>query len=132
MAVVVLVVVGLAMLVRQRRAGEWAAWAVPLAVTLAVSTLVAAGSLLHAFYADGFGLTPGDLDVPPIWKALAAVKLLTLTSLALVPPALWGLARHRHHFYATPGESFNFLVAAHDPPPGGGRRDWCWPRPKMP
>ncbi|MGW4969820.1 hypothetical protein ACWEP3_07430 [Streptomyces albidoflavus] len=109
-AVVVLVVVGLGMLVRQWSWGEWVAWAVPLAVTLAVSTLAAAGSLLHAFYADGFGLTPGDLDVPPVWKALAAVKLLTLTSLALVPPALWGLARHRHHFYATPGESFNFLL----------------------
>ncbi|MEU0121682.1 hypothetical protein ABZ114_08300 [Streptomyces albidoflavus] len=109
-AVVVLVVVGLAMLVRQWSWGEWVAWAVPLAATLAVSTLVAAGSVLHALYALGFGLAPGDLDVPPIWKALAAVKLLTLMSLALALPALWGLARHRHHSYAAPGESFNFLL----------------------
>ncbi|MGA5222987.1 hypothetical protein [Streptomyces koyangensis] len=109
-AAVVLVVVGLAMLVRQWSWGEWVAWAVPLVATLAVSTLAAAGSVLHALYALGFGLAPGDLDVPPIWKALAAVKLLTLMSLALALPALWGLARHRHHSYAAPGESFNFLL----------------------
>ncbi|MEW1786930.1 hypothetical protein AB0391_09580 [Streptomyces albidoflavus] len=101
---------GLWLLGRQWRSGEWVAWAVPLAATLSLSTLVTAGSVLHTLYAAGFELDPSDLDVSPIWKVFAAAKLLELLSFALALPAWWGVARHRHHFYALPGESFSFVL----------------------
>ncbi|MFI6037079.1 hypothetical protein ACIBBD_23465 [Streptomyces sp. NPDC051315] len=104
------VVAGLWLLVRQWTWGEWAAWAVPLVVTLALSSFLAAGSVLHALYADGLSLTPGDIDVPALWQVLAAVKLLTLLSPVLVGPAWWGIARHHHHAYAMPGERLNVTL----------------------
>lgn len=110
--VIVVVLVGLRLLVRQWTWGEWVAWAVPLVATLAVSSFLAAGSVLHALYAESLSLSPDDLDIPAIWQAIAAVKLLTLLSLVMVGPAWWGYARHRHHRYATPGESFNVAVYA--------------------
>jgi hypothetical protein len=79
-------------------------------VTLALSSFLAAGSVLHALYADGLSITPGDFDVPAIWQVFAAVKLLTLLSPVLVVPAWWGIARHRHHFYAMPGERLNVAL----------------------
>ncbi|MFE8014974.1 hypothetical protein ACFU3O_19825 [Streptomyces antibioticus] len=109
-AAVCAVLAGLWLLVRQWTWGEWVAWAVPLAVTLAVSAFVAAGSVLHALYADGLGLTPDDLGVPPVWQAVAAVKLLVMLSLVMVVPAWWGFAKHRHHRYATPGDGTNVLL----------------------
>ncbi|MEU0812477.1 hypothetical protein, partial [Streptomyces sp. NPDC005970] len=48
--VIVVVLVGLRLLVRQWTWGEWVAWAVPLVATLAVSSFLAAGSVLHALY----------------------------------------------------------------------------------
>ncbi|MCU7822155.1 hypothetical protein [Kitasatospora sp. DSM 101779] len=104
------VVAGLWLLVRQWSWSEWAAWVVPLAVSLAGSTFLAAGSVLHALYADGFSLDPGDLDVPPMWQVIAAVRLLAFLSLVLVLPAWWGFARHRHHAYAGTGDGFNAAV----------------------
>ncbi|MFF3940219.1 hypothetical protein [Streptomyces phaeofaciens] len=109
-AVVCAVVAGLWLLVRQWTWGEWVAWAVPLVVTLTVSAFVAAGSVLHALYADGLGLTPDDLGVPPVWQVVAAVKLLVMLSLVMVVPAWWGFAKHRHHWYATPGDGTNMLL----------------------
>ncbi|MEU1177597.1 hypothetical protein ABZ464_08105 [Streptomyces sp. NPDC005820] len=104
------VVTGLWLLVRQWTWGEWAAWAVPLVVTLALSSFLAAGSVLHALYADGLSFTPGDFEVPAIWQVLAALKLLTLLSPVLAVPAWWGIARHRHHFYAMPAERMNVVL----------------------
>ncbi|WP_406174604.1 hypothetical protein [Streptomyces sp. NBC_00996] len=101
---------GLRLLVRQWTWGEWVAWAVPLVVTLAASSFLAAGSVLHALYADGLDLSPDDLDVPGIWQVAAAVKLLVLLSVVMAVPAWWGYARHRHHFYATPGDGFNVVL----------------------
>ncbi|MEU3658773.1 hypothetical protein AB0E77_03275 [Streptomyces sp. NPDC032940] len=109
-AVVVAVVAGLWLLVRQWTWGEWVAWAVPLAVTLTVSAFVAAGSVLHALYADGLSLSPSDLDVPPVWQFAAAVKLLVMLSLVMIVPAWWGFAKHRHHRYATPGDGSNIVL----------------------
>ncbi|WP_318218340.1 hypothetical protein [Streptomyces sp. SCL15-6] len=109
-AVVVSVLAGLWLLVRQWTWGEWVAWAVPLAVTLTVSAFVAAGSVLHALYADGLSLSPGDLDVPPVWQFAAAVKLLVMLSLVMIVPAWWGFAKHRHHRYATPGDGTNIIL----------------------
>ncbi|MFF4349671.1 hypothetical protein [Streptomyces sp. NPDC001530] len=86
------------------------AWAVPLVVTPAASSFIAAGSVLHALYADGLDLAPDDLDVPGIWQVAAAVKLLVLLSVVMAVPAWWGYARHRHHFYATPGDGFNVVL----------------------
>ncbi|WP_327679690.1 hypothetical protein [Kitasatospora sp. NBC_00458] len=106
------VVAGLWLLVRQWSWGEWAAWAVPLAASLAGATLLASGSVLHSLYADALSLSPGDLDVPPIWQVVSAVKLLTFLSLVLVLPAWWGFARHRHHGYAGTGEGFNAAMYA--------------------
>lgn len=108
--VILLIAAGLWLLVRQWSWGEWVAWGVPLAATFAVSSFVAAGSVLHALYAVGFDLSPDDLDVPPLWQALAALRLLAVVSLVLAPAAWWGVARHRHHHYATPGDSFNLLL----------------------
>ncbi|MFE9686931.1 hypothetical protein [Streptomyces sp. NPDC006285] len=106
------VAAGLWLLVRQWSWGEWIAWAVPLVVTLALSSFLAAGSVLHALYADGLSLSPNDIEVPAVWKVLAAVKLLALLSPVLVVPAWWGIARHRHHFYAAPGERLNGVLNA--------------------
>lgn len=71
---------GIWLLVRQWTWGEWLAWAAPLVFTAAVSFVVASGSVLHALYADSLGVTPDDLDVPGIWQAASAVKLLSLLS----------------------------------------------------
>ncbi|MEV8548292.1 hypothetical protein AB0L04_00355 [Streptomyces glaucescens] len=109
---VVGVVSGLWLLVRQWTWGEWVTWAVPLVVTLLVSTFLAAGSVLHALYADALDLSSSDLDVPPVWQFLAALKLLSVLAYVLLVPAWWGVARHRHHFYATPGERSNVILHA--------------------
>ncbi|MGW0575270.1 hypothetical protein ACWD25_04715 [Streptomyces sp. NPDC002920] len=104
------VIAGLRLLVRQWSWGEWVAWAAPLVATLAISSFVAAGSVLHALYADGLSLSPDDLGVPPIWQLLAGVKLLMMFSLVMALPAWWGFARHRHHGYAVPGDGFNVVL----------------------
>ncbi|CAM5686285.1 hypothetical protein BOQ63_034540 [Streptomyces viridifaciens] len=109
---IVAVVAGLWLLMRQWSWAEWAAWVVPLVASLAGATLLASGSVLHSLYADRLSLSPGDLDVPPIWQVVSAVKLLTFLSLALVLPAWWGFARHRHHSYAGTGEGFNVAIYA--------------------
>ncbi|WP_151483743.1 NnrS family protein [Streptomyces albicerus] len=111
-ALVIGVLSGLWLLVRQWSWGEWVAWAVPLVVTLALSSFLAAGSVLHALYADGLSLSPDDIEVPTVWQVLAAVKLLALLSPVLVVPAWWGIARHRHHSYAAPGERLNVALNA--------------------
>ncbi|MEU2684915.1 hypothetical protein ABZ654_13760 [Streptomyces hygroscopicus] len=104
------VVTGLWLLVRQWTWGEWVGWAVPLLITLLVSSFVAAGSVLHALYADELDLSTSDLDVPPIWQFLASLKLVSMLAYVLVVPAWWGVARHRHHFYAAPGERTNVIL----------------------
>ncbi|MFD7500721.1 hypothetical protein [Streptomyces sp. NPDC059850] len=109
-ALIVGVVTGLWLLVRQWTWGEWVAWAVPLVITLLVSTFVAAGSVLHALYAAELGLSSGDLDVPPLWQFLASLKLVSMLAYVLVVPAWWGVARHRHHFYAAPGDRTNVIL----------------------
>lgn len=109
-AFVVGVVIGLWLLVRQWTWGEWVAWAVPLGVTLLLSSFLAAGSVLHALYADALGLSSTDLDVPPMWRFLASLKLLSMLAYVLAVPAWWGVARHRHHSYATPGERANAVL----------------------
>lgn len=101
---VTLTVVGIWLLVRQWTWGEWLAWAAPLAFTAVGSFVVASGSVLHALYADGLGLTPEDLEVPGIWQALSAAKLLGFLSLALFAPAAWGIVKHVHAPFARPGE----------------------------
>ncbi|OSC46794.1 hypothetical protein B5181_42550, partial [Streptomyces sp. 4F] len=89
-AMAVLTGTGLWLLVRQWRSGEWLTWVVPLVVTLSLSALVAAGWVLPMLYAAGFGLTPADIDLSPMWKAIAAVKVILLLSPLLVLPAWWG------------------------------------------
>jgi len=101
---------GLWLLVRQWTWGEWAAWVVPLLVTLGTSTFLTTGSLLHALYADSLGLSPDDLSVPAIWQLAATLKLLELLSVVMALPAAWGYARHFHYSRATPGEGFNGLL----------------------
>ncbi|QIQ02622.1 hypothetical protein [Streptomyces liangshanensis] len=99
---------GLWLLVRQWTWGEWATWAVPLTATLLISSLVGAGSVLHALYADSLQLTPGDLDVPPMWQFLSALRLVTLLMPVLLVPAVWGIAKHYH--YVVPGERVGGLM----------------------
>lgn len=106
------VVAGLWLLVRQWTWGEWIGWAVPLVITLLVSSFVAAGSVLHVLYADELDLSSSDLDVPPVWQFLASLKLVSMLAYVLVVPAWWGVARHRHHSYATPGERTNIVLHA--------------------
>ncbi|MFD0076512.1 NnrS multi-domain protein [Streptomyces sp. NPDC127166] len=95
---------GIWLLVRQWTWGEWLAWAAPLVFTAVVSFVVASGSVLHALYADSLGLTPDDLDVPGIWQAASAAKLLSLLGYALFVPALWGIAKHVHAPFVSPVE----------------------------
>lgn len=101
---------GLWLLVRQWTWGEWAAWVIPLLITLGTSTFLTTGSLLHALYADSLGLSPDDISVPSIWQLVATLKLLELLSLVMAVPAAWGYARHFHYARATPGEGFNGLL----------------------
>ncbi|MFB7426056.1 NnrS multi-domain protein [Streptomyces hydrogenans] len=98
---------GIWLLVRQWTWGEWLTWAAPLVFSAVVSLVVASGSLLHALYADSLGLTPDDLDVPGIWRAAAAAKLVSLLGYALFVPALWGIAKHVHLSYVNPAERLN-------------------------
>lgn len=100
-------VTGVWLLVRQWTWGEWLAWAAPMAFTVLASFVVASGSVLHAIYATELDLSPGDLDVPGIWQALSALKVLSFLSVALVVPALWGIAKHLHVTYLRPGEQLN-------------------------
>ncbi|MEU9178920.1 hypothetical protein AB0C90_19075 [Streptomyces sp. NPDC048550] len=95
---------GIWLLVRQWTWGEWLAWAAPLVFALVASCVVASGSVLHALYADSLDVTPDDLDVPAIWQAASAVKLLGLLSFALFVPALWGIAKHVHAPFVSPVE----------------------------
>ncbi|WP_446038312.1 hypothetical protein [Streptomyces sp. SID1121] len=101
-------VTGLGLLVRQWTWGEWATWGVPLAATLVISSFAGAGSVLHALYADALQLTPGDLDVPPAWQFLSALKLVALLLPVLLVPAVWGIAKHYH--YVVPGERTGGLM----------------------
>ncbi|MFD0352788.1 NnrS multi-domain protein [Streptomyces sp. NPDC127110] len=95
---------GIWLLVRQWTWGEWLAWVAPLLFAFVVSCVVASGSVLHAMYADSLDVTPDDLDVPAIWQATSAVKLLSLLSFALFVPALWGIAKHVHAPLVSPVE----------------------------
>ncbi|MET9551757.1 NnrS multi-domain protein [Streptomyces sp. NPDC006645] len=107
LAAVLTTVTGIWLLVRQWTWGEWLAWAAPMAFTVLASFVVASGSVLHAIYATELGLSPGDLDIPGIWQAVSALKLLSFLSVALVVPALWGIAKHLHVTYLRPGEELN-------------------------
>ncbi|MFG2984435.1 NnrS multi-domain protein [Streptomyces sp. NPDC048258] len=95
---------GIWLLVRQWTWGEWLAWAAPVVFTALVSFVVASGSVLHALYADSLDLTPEDLDVPGVWQATSAAKLLSMLSFALFVPALWGIAKHVHAPFVSPVE----------------------------
>ncbi|MER8001583.1 NnrS multi-domain protein [Streptomyces sp. NPDC095613] len=99
---------GLWLLVRQWSWGEWATWVVPLVVTLVFSSFVGAGSVLHALYADALSLSPGDLDVPPIWQFASALRLVSFLLPVLLLPAVWGIAKHFH--YVKPDERMNGLM----------------------
>ena len=99
--------IGIWLLIRQWSWGEWLAWAAPLVLTALVSFLVVSGSVLHALYAVGLGLDTADLEVPGIWQALAAAKLLSFVCLALFVPAAWGIAKHVHAPFLRPGEYLN-------------------------
>lgn len=103
----VVTAVGVWLLVRQWTWGEWLAWAAPLVATAMVSFVVASGSVLHALYADELGLDPGDLDVPGLWQAAAAARLLSFLSLALFVPAGWGIAKHVHATFLRTAEETN-------------------------
>lgn len=89
-------VAGCYLLVRQWTWGDWLTWGAPLAGSLVVSGVVASGSVLHAFYADALDLNPQDLDVPGLWQAASAVKLLSFLALVLLAPAAWGTLKHLH------------------------------------
>ncbi|WP_327413375.1 NnrS multi-domain protein [Streptomyces sp. NBC_01233] len=97
-------VLGLWLLVRQWSWGEWLTWGAPLAFGAVVSFAVTSGSVLHAMYADELDLTVDDLDVPGIWQATSAAKLLSLLSVALCVPAAWGIAKHLHVPIVSPVE----------------------------
>ncbi|MFD3487439.1 NnrS multi-domain protein [Streptomyces sp. NPDC058665] len=106
-AAVLVTITGIWLLVRQWTWGEWLAWAAPVTLTLVASFTVASGSVLHAIYATELGLKRGDLDVPGIWQTASALKLLSFLSVALVVPALWGMAKHVHATFLRPGEQLN-------------------------
>ncbi|MFD3873082.1 NnrS multi-domain protein [Streptomyces sp. NPDC058623] len=95
---------GIWLLVRQWTWGEWLAWAAPVAFALVASCVVASGSVMHAMYADSLDVTPDDLDVPAIWQAASALKLLSLLSFILFVPAVWGIAKHVHAPIVSPIE----------------------------
>lgn len=101
---------GIWLLVRQWTWTEWITCVAPLLFAVVVSAVVSSGSVLHAMYADGLDLTPEDLDVPAIWQATSAVKLLSLFSFALFVPAVCGIAKHVHAPLVSPVERLNVLL----------------------
>ncbi|WP_228973555.1 NnrS multi-domain protein [Streptomyces sp. DH12] len=108
-------VAGCYLLVRQWTWGDWLSWGAPLVGSLVISGVVASGSVLHAFYADGLDLNPQDLDVPGLWQAASAVKLLGFLALVLLAPAAWGMMKHFHRIPPRDGSNVAlyalFLVA---------------------
>ncbi|MFD4242238.1 NnrS multi-domain protein [Streptomyces sp. NPDC058525] len=101
---------GIWVLVRQWTWTDWITCVAPLAFAVVASAVVSSGSVLHAMYADTLDLTPEDLDVPAIWQAVSAVKLLSFFSFALFVPALWGIAKHVHAPFVSPSERLNVLL----------------------
>ncbi|MER7830347.1 NnrS multi-domain protein [Streptomyces sp. NPDC095602] len=108
-------ITGCYLLVRQWSWGDWLTWGAPLAGSLVISGVVASGSVLHAFYADGLDLNPRDLDVPGLWQAASALKLLSFLALVLLAPAAWGMLKHCHRIRPRDGSNVAmyalFLVA---------------------
>ncbi|MFJ9700592.1 hypothetical protein [Streptomyces fradiae] len=103
-------VAGIYLLVRQWTWGDWLTWGAPLAGSLLISGFVASGSVLHAFYADGLDLNPQDLDVPGLWQAASAVKLVSFLLLVLLAPAVWGMLKHFHRI--RPRDGSNIVLYA--------------------
>ncbi|WP_124267957.1 hypothetical protein [Streptomyces sp. ADI96-02] len=99
---------GVWLIVRQWTWGEWVAWAAPLAVTLLLSSFVGAAPVLHAWYAEKLSISAADLEVPGLWQAISAFKLLSTLVLLLIVPAAWGFARHFH--LVRTGDQFNLML----------------------
>lgn len=90
------IIYGIWLIARQWTWGEWVAWTAPLAVTLLLSSFVGAAPVLHAWYAEKLSISAGDLEVPALWQAASAIKLLSTLTFLLIMPAAWGFARHFH------------------------------------
>lgn len=90
---------GLWTLVRQWTPRETLAWSVPLVATLVTTVWGDLGGTLHWAYLRAFGLSPEDVPVPAVSRALAAATFLVFVPLWLLAAALWGYAKHFHRLH---------------------------------
>ncbi|MFD9208239.1 hypothetical protein ACFVZM_18425 [Streptomyces sioyaensis] len=97
LAVAVLLAGGIRALVRQWNSPREAAqWVVPLVASVALTLTPALGGVVQWLYLAPFGLTPDDVDVPAVWRVIAALSFLPVLPAWLVVAAVWGYAKHFH------------------------------------
>lgn len=88
---------GIRVLVRQWTSPREALqWVVPLVASVALTLTPALGGVVHWLYLTPFGLTPDDVDVPAVWRVIAALSFLPVLPSWLVVAAGWGYAKHFH------------------------------------
>ncbi|MFE3884091.1 hypothetical protein ACFXPQ_14505 [Streptomyces lydicus] len=71
-------------------------WVVPLVASVALTLTPALGGVIHWLYLAPFGLTPDDVDVPAVWRVVAALSFLPVLPAWLLVAAVWGYAKHFH------------------------------------
>ncbi|MEU6327826.1 hypothetical protein ABZ851_11155 [Streptomyces sp. NPDC047049] len=71
-------------------------WVVPLVASAVLTLTPALGGVVHWLYLAPFGLTPDDVDVPAVWRVIAALSFLPVLPAWLLVAAGWGYAKHFH------------------------------------
>ncbi len=94
---VAFVVGGLWALARQWNSSrEVLQWVLPLLISVALTLMPGLGDVVHWFYLDAFGLEPGDVGVPALWRIAAALTFLPVLPIWFLTAAVWGYAKHLH------------------------------------
>ncbi|MFF8783613.1 hypothetical protein [Streptomyces sp. NPDC015125] len=97
LAVAAVLAGGIRALVRQWTSlREALQWVVPLVASVVLTLTPALGGVVHWLYLTPFGLTPDDVDVPAVWRVIAAFIFLPVLPAWLVVAAGWGYAKHFH------------------------------------
>ncbi|MEV7612884.1 hypothetical protein [Streptomyces sp. NPDC089799] len=92
-----LVGAGLWLLARQSSWRRTLPWLLPALVTAVPLLFPGLGLTLPALYLDAFDVDLEDVDVPAVWRLIGAVRVLAVSLIWLVAPALLGYAKHLHY-----------------------------------